>query len=178
MNLNKYIDLEKSNLIVLARKASEEIGSEPIISELSKGVKIAYFYFLDIKENIYNKNNIFIKLREFYSIEKLRQKCIILKNKYDIKFIVIDDIELLRCEKARTECKSVFEEQKETAKLLKELSEELEINILVISNISSRFYQRKSDDDLLVYLENETLRKCADVIIFLYKEKKIVKEGI
>ena len=172
MDLNKFINFEKSNLIVVARSVSEEIGSEPIISELSKRFKIAYFYFLDIKEKNYNKNNIFIKLREFYSIEKLRQKCIRLKDKYNIKFIVIDDIELLRCEKARTECKSIFEEQKETAKLLKELSEELQINILVISNISSRFYQRKSDDDLLLYLENETLRKCADVIIFLYKEKK------
>lgn len=174
MYLSKFINFEKSNLIVVAGPPTVGKTSATVatVKELRKKRKTAYFYFLDDKKFIEEKdmNNIFVKLRDFYSVEKLREKCIRLKNKYDIKFIVIDDIELLRCEKAILECKSILDEQEETARYLKDIVKELDISILVVSLLSPRFYKRKDEEDLLLYLENKTFKKCADVIIFLYKE--------
>ena len=96
------------------------------------------------------------------SCEEIRKKCLKLKNENNISFVLIDYLQLLRKNKEKNTCKS-----------LKNLSKELNIPIIVTSQLSNkpdkRFDNGEDPRPILSDLNQEIINE-SDVIMFIYRD--------
>lgn len=104
------------------------------------------------------------------SILEIRTKARRLKNTKNLGMIVVDYLQLMHL---RTKVENRVQEISELTRGLKKLARELEIPVLVISQLSRAIEKRESKKPVLSDLrESGSIEQDADVVIFLNKEEE------
>lgn len=97
------------------------------------------------------------------SINDIREKCIKFKNEKGIELVVIDYLQLIQ-----------HNEEDNISSYLRELSKELNIPIIVISQLSKgpkeRFEKGENPRPILDDLDNEIIKN-SDIIMFVYRDE-------
>ena len=176
--INEIIKLDKSKLVLLGGTAG--IGKSLVGLNIAKDValndKTAVAVFsleTGIKEcvnRIIGDNNslkhigelaeanIFIDDTPNIAIDYIEEKCRELKQAKDIKFVLIDYLQLI----------NYGNDIERASKKLKALSQELDLTILVLSQLSANTEnKRPTHEDLK---DSKAVADVADVVAFLYKE--------
>lgn len=181
--LDEIIKLDKSKLVLLSGTAG--IGKSAVGLNIAKDLalndKIAVAVFsleTGIKECVNriigdNKSlkymgelaeaNIFIDDTPNIAVDYIEEKCRELKQAKDIKFVLIDYLQLINYEN----------DIEKISKKLKALSQELDLTILVLSQLSvNTENKRPTIEDLK---DSKAVADVSDVIAFLYKEDNITE---
>lgn len=116
------------------------------------------------------------------SINKIREKCIKLKQEKNIGLILIDSLQLISSNK---KCNTREEEDSEVSSALKELAQELNIPIIVTYQLSRALEEREDKRPILSDIKDDIIKN-SDVVMFLhrddyynpYSEKKNIAELI
>ncbi len=112
---------------------------------------------------------IFIDDSSDISILEIRTKARRLKNQHNLGMIVIDYLQLMHL---KTKVENRVQEISELTRSLKKLARELEIPVLVISQLSRAIEKRENKRPLLSDLrESGSIEQDADVVMFLNKEE-------
>lgn len=167
--INNALNYEK-NIALFSLGMSKEIYTERIFSTLSlveskkiiKG-KIDDNELKKIKdtENVISKLKLYIDDEPFNSIKIIKEKCRKLKLEQKIDLVVIDDLNLTDSE---------FKIDEICSKL-KKLAEELNIVIIVTTNLSRNLEKREDKRPRMSdILSDGVTLKNSDVIMFLYRE--------
>lgn len=186
--LYEIIDLEKNNLIVLAGRPATGKSSLAlsIVNNIAVTQNISTLIFsLEMSEQtVLNKmestSNIFINDTAGISINKICEEARKMKEEKDIELIVLDYLQLVSY--TGTEITRAEEVSKIT-KTLKALVEELNITIIVTSQLSKIVDEREDKRPKLEdFNESKSVVQYADIILFLYRDdfynKDIINNNI
>lgn len=190
--LDNMINLEKSNLILLGSRPSK--GKSTFVVNIAKNISVNHnistlFFSLElskqevlsrilvnmtsiererikaqsltrdetiiINDNIekIKKSKLYIYDRPHLTIEEIKSKCIEFKQKNSMELVIIDYLQLIK------------QYNNETLKQLKELANELNIAIIVTSQLTRKIEERRNKRPLISDVKNI---KYADIILLLY----------
>lgn len=159
-----FCSLEMSAKQLGFRTLSNSVDISPMA--LKQGYNVDFNSILKTIDFIGNKKNLFI---DQYSrtIEGIRNKTKRLIKKYGIKAIFIDYLQLMTGKGMNRE-----QEISEISRGLKALAKELNIPIIVLSQLSREVEKRADKKPILSDLrESGSIEQDADLIIFPYREK-------
>ena len=176
-NLDKVISkLNNSSLIVIAGRPS--MGKSTLAFNIAtnvvkkEGIPVAIFSLEMSKEYICNNfidnsledTKIIIEETPGISVENIRKKCIRLKQEKNIGLVIIDYLQLISTEEIST-----------ISQVLKHLAEELNISIIITSQLSRepdiRFKAGQNPKPTLNdFGYSSDIVEYADVILLLYRE--------
>jgi replicative DNA helicase len=106
---------------------------------------------------------------------EIRAKCRRLKQRHDLKFVIIDYLQLMSSPK-RTESRQ--QEVSEMSRSLKLLAKELEVPVIALSQLNRGPEQRTDKKPLLSDLrESGSIEQDADVVILLHREDAYERES-
>jgi replicative DNA helicase len=109
------------------------------------------------------------------SLMEIRAKCRRLKQRHDLKFVIIDYLQLMSSPK-RVESRQ--QEVSEMSRSLKLLAKELEVPLIALSQLNRGPEQRTDKRPLLSDLrESGSIEQDADVVILLHREDAYEKES-
>ena len=109
------------------------------------------------------------------SLMEIRAKCRRLKQKHDLKLVVIDYLQLMSSGK-RVESRQ--QEVSEFSRSLKLLAKELEVPVIAISQLNRGAEQRSDKKPQMSDLrESGSIEQDADVVILLHREDAYEKES-
>lgn len=170
-----YFNLELSKEQIINRLISNnsmvkysEIQKEKIDNNTWKKIQNGISIFSDAE--------IYIEDTPGISIEEICKKSRKMKKEKDIKFILIDYIQLVSYDKR--ECLSREQEVSKISNALKLLAKELNIPILVVSQLSRRPEQRENHKPVLQdFHSSGDLAQDADVVMFLYRDDYYNKDS-
>jgi replicative DNA helicase len=109
------------------------------------------------------------------SLMEIRAKCRRLKQRHDLKFVIIDYLQLMSSPK-RTESRQ--QEVSEMSRSLKLLAKELEVPVIALSQLNRGPEQRTDKKPLLSDLrESGSIEQDADVVILLHREDAYERES-
>ena len=169
MNLNIDQILETKNQLII-------IGSRPALGKttltlqiadkmLSQNMAVAIFSLENSKEmtlsRLTNKDNIYIDDIPNVSINYIEEQTKKLVQDHNIKLVIIDYIQLIKDYPAT-----------DISSKLKKLTEQLQITIIVTSQLTRDIKTRANKRPILKDIKNKNLTKLADTIIFLYENHK------
>lgn len=169
--LDEKVNFNRGDLIVVAGRPA--IGKSTyginIINNLSKqNIKVAVFNLETSKEtllqNLENINNIYIDDTPNITVNYIEEKCKKLIKENNIKFVLIDYIQLVK------------KENIEICSKLKTIAKELNITILALSQLSYKVEEREDKRPVLADIKDEVVKN-ADMIMFLYREDYHNKEN-
>lgn len=163
--LYEIIKLDKSKLILLSGTAGSgksAVGLNIVNNIASQNIQSAIFNLETSKETILQKinNEEYISINDTpnITIEYIEEQCRKLKQARNIKFVLIDYLQLINYEN----------DIEKTSKKLKALSQELDLTILVLSQLSTNTdNKRPTIEDLK---DSKAVAEVSDVVAFLYKE--------
>ena len=119
--------------------------------------------------SIFSDAEIYIEDTPGISIEEICEKSRKMKKEKDIQFVLIDYIHLISYDKR--ECLSRDQEISQISHTLKLLAEELNIPILVVSQLSRGPEERKNHKPILEdFHASRDLVQVADIVMFLYRD--------
>jgi replicative DNA helicase len=109
------------------------------------------------------------------SLMEIRAKCRRLKQRHDLKFVIIDYLQLMSSPK-RVENRQ--QEVSEMSRSLKLLAKELEVPVIALSQLNRGPEQRQDKKPLLSDLrESGSIEQDADVVILLHREDAYERES-
>jgi replicative DNA helicase len=109
------------------------------------------------------------------SLMEIRAKCRRLKQRHDLKFVIIDYLQLMSSPK-RVENRQ--QEVSEMSRSLKLLAKELEVPLVALSQLNRGPEQRTDKRPLLSDLrESGSIEQDSDVVILLHREDAYEKES-
>lgn len=111
--------------------------------------------------------NIFIDDTPAISIETIKEKCIKLKKEKNIGLIVIDYFQLIEIER---ESKLKGSEMAKISLTLKKLAQELNIPIIITSQLKAEIDEREDKRPKLGDVIGNAVEQDSDVVMFLYNE--------
>lgn len=172
IDLDKLVQLEKAKLIILASRPAmgkstlalnilEHIVTKenlPILYYNLESSKEKLMNQLQERKSVFSKGKINIDDTPNKSIYEICAEARKYKMEQDIQFLVIDYLQLIGYEKK--ECLSRDLEIKEIIKKLKSLSKELNIPILVLSQLSRELEKRENHRPVLTDFSNSQLEIC------------------
>lgn len=151
------LEMSKKHLIKRILCSKNDVDIDKVITET-------------IEDEDFSEKGIYIDDTPAISINKIREECINLKKEKNIKLILIDSLELIRSDNNYDiqELKII-----EITKKLKTLSKEIEIPIIVTSQLSNkpdvRFYLKEEARPKLTDLYSVVVEE-ADIIMLLYRD--------
>lgn len=133
-----------------------------------EGINILGEVLTTEEEKLFNKYLDQVQNSELYiddtanvTIEYIEQQCKRLKQSNNIRFVVIDYLQLLNYEN----------DIEQIATKLKALTKELNLTILVLSQLSRKLEKRKDKRPVITDLgKSKALADIADIVMFLYRE--------
>ena len=109
------------------------------------------------------------------SLMEIRAKCRRLKQRHDLKLVIIDYLQLMSSPK-RTESRQ--QEVSEMSRSLKLLAKELEVPVIALSQLNRGPEQRQDKKPMLSDLrESGSIEQDADVVILLHREDAYERES-
>lgn len=167
-NLEDIIKLDTNKLILLSGTGGvgkSTVGLNIINSIVSQNVHGVIFNLETSKETILQKvNNLeYISIDDTpnITVDYIEEKCKKIKQTKNIKLVLIDYLQLINYEN----------DIEKVSKKLKVLSQELDLTILVLSQLSTNLENKKPTIEDLT--ESQSVVDMSDVVIFLYKENDI-----
>lgn len=169
MNLNIDKILEPKNQLII-------IGSRPALGKttltlqiadkvLNQNMAVAIFSLENSKEmtlsQLTTKDNIYIDDTPNVSINYIEEQTQKLVKDHNVKVVIIDYIQLI---------KDYF--TTDISSKLKELTEQLQITVIVTSQLTSDIDTRADKRPMLEDIKNKSLAELADTVIFLYENHK------
>jgi len=109
------------------------------------------------------------------SMMEIRAKCRRLKQRHDLKFVIVDYLQLMSSPK-RVENRQ--QEVSELSRSLKLLAKELEVPVVALSQLNRGPEQRTDKKPMLSDLrESGSIEQDSDVVILLHREDQYEKES-
>lgn len=167
LNLNQILEPKKQLIIIGSRPALGKTALTLQIADEATGqnMSVAIFSLENSKETILNKltnkNNIYIDATPNVSINYIEEQTQKLVKDHNVKVVIIDYIQLI---------KDYF--TMDISSKLKELTEQLQITVIVTSQLTRDIETRADKRPILKDIKNKNLTKLADTIIFLYENYK------
>ena len=156
INLISNITRIPSNSII--KKELDELGYRILSDEIKK----------------LEQMNIYVDDTPSISIENLMKKAKIMKLEYNIDILFIDNLQLICYNKASNR----EQEVSFIVRSLKSLAKELDIPIVVLSQLSRNLEQRIDKRPILSDLKDSgTIEEVADEVLFLYRPEHYGKEN-
>ena len=178
LNFAQKIAIQKKQAVAIfsCEMPSEQLAMRLLCSEAK--IDSSRLRTANIKDHEYRDlNQAFGKLSEApiyiddtpnISPLELRAKCRRLQNEVDVKFIVIDYMQLLKSSKKKVE--SRYHEVSEIVREVKAFAKESKLPILALSQLSRDIEKRQDKRPLLSDLrESGEIEQTADLIMFLHR---------
>ena len=189
--LDKQINLDEPKLIILGGRPGT--GKSTLTLNIASNISnnqnksVAIFNLESSKELILNKYkelnnaNIFINDEAGIEVHKLCDIVRNLKRERDLKILIIDYLSLMNFD-YNVKALNAHEKNDECIKCLKELSNELNITIILTCQLSrnceNRIDKKPNLSDLGITINTKDLEKdilkYIDIVLFLYKESSNV----
>jgi replicative DNA helicase len=110
------------------------------------------------------------------SLMEIRAKCRRLKQRHDLKLVIIDYLQLMSSSSRRVENRQ--QEVSEFSRSLKLLAKELEVPVVALSQLNRGPEQRQDKRPLLSDLrESGSIEQDSDVVILLHREDAYERES-
>lgn len=158
---------------IVASQTLIKVHKIQVTNMRNKGIKVIGDILTDEEQTKVNEcinkienSKLHIEDKTAMSIKEISNKCRELKDKNNIKFIVIDNMELIKCDEEN------FTREQELTYInntLKVLSEELNTPILLILDLSNEIDKRQDPRPVLQDIKVESIIKNADIIMSLYR---------
>lgn len=167
LNLNQILE-PKNQLIIIGSRAG--LGKTTLTLQiadevLNQNMAVAIFSLENSKEmtlsRLTNKDNVYIDDTSNIPISYIEEQTQKLVKDRNVKVVIIDYIQLI---------KDYF--TTDISSKLKELTEQLQITVVVTSQLTSDIDTRADKRPMLEDIKNKNLAKLADTIIFLYENHK------
>lgn len=172
---NRFNGLKNSNLVCVAGRTA--IGKTTFVLNLIKNVtneeRQTVIFSLDLgKKMILNRIEKSLETLNIYdnilTIDEIENECRRLKAEDNINLVVIDYLQLIKTDKQGLTTKQQFED---INRRLKELTEELNITIIVLSQLSKEVDERENKRPTLGDFKiSSSIVEYADTVIFLYRD--------
>ncbi len=162
------LEMSATQLMLRMISAEAEIDSE----KLRKGTLEAHeWQQLHHRLDNLSKSPIFIDDTPALSILELRAKCRRLKAQYDIQMVIIDYLQLMSGDDGTGASGNREQEIATISRSLKNLSKELNVPVLALSQLSRAVETRGGDKrpQLSDLRESGSIEQDADMVIFLYR---------
>lgn len=178
-DLDKIIDINGEKLIILGSRPA--MGKSTLALNILSNIAIKqnepvlYFNLESSREIIANRllktSRIFIVDKAGISINEICKEARRMKFEQDIKFIVIDYLQLISY--VEKNCLSRDLQIKEILKKLKILSKELNLPILVLSQLSRKPEQRENHRPIITdFSESKVgITNYVDIVLLLYRDE-------
>lgn len=129
------------------------------------------WYRIAYGTELFKKSKIFIDDKAYISIDEICIEARKMKLEQNIQFIVIDYLQLIKYEGDK--CLSRDLQIKEILKKLKILSKELNIPVLVLSQLSRKTEEREEHRPILTDFSNSmsSICACSDIVLLLYRDE-------
>lgn len=163
-----YFNLESSKEQIMTKLIAK--NSVVSYSEIKKE-KINHSEWKKVQEgiNIVSNAKIFVNDTPGISIDRICEKSRKMVKEKDIKFILIDYLQLISYKKS--EMLSRDQEISKISFALKELANELNIPILIVSQLGQGPEKRKNHRPMIIdFRKSESIAQDADVVMFLYRD--------
>ena len=188
--LDELINLDKPKLIILGGRPATgktrlALNIASNIADKQK-IPVAIFDLEWSKQMIINNykeldsDNVFINNEAGIEVQKICNIVRKLKQERDVKLVIIDYLQLIRFDYS-IECISAYEKNTKCIKYLKELSNELNITIILTSQLSRDCETRKDKKPILSDIGSSKIEdrsKYADIVLLLYKDSTNTTELI
>ena len=182
-DLDKIVKIERGDLIIIASRPA--MGKTTLAQNILSNIAIKYkkksaFFSLDESRekiirlfygvNVLKDTNIFIDATAPQTLEHILKKSCELKEKENIELIVIDYLQLIQFDKSKA-----LSRDNETREILKELNilaKELNIPIIVISQLSRKVEERSNKRPIIADFSNtsSSILTYSNKILFLYRD--------
>lgn len=172
--LEKIINLDENKLLVLAGRPSTGKSSLALKIATNKNISTAIFSLEMSKETILSKikstSNIFINDTAGISINQICEEVKKIKKENNIKLVIIDYLQLVSYNKT--------DDITKISTMLKSLVEELNITIIVISQLSKAVDEREDKRPTLEdFKQSKAIVQKADIVMALYKKETLSKSN-
>ena len=168
LNLNKILEPKNQLIIIGSRPALGKTTLTLQIADkvLSQNMAVAIFSLENSKEMTLskltnNKDNVYIDDTPNISISYIEEQTRKLVTDHNVKVVIIDYIQLI---------KDYF--TTDISSKLKELTEQLQITIIVTSQLTRDIETKTDKRPILKDIKNKNLAKLADTVVFLYQNSQ------
>ena len=186
-DLDNIVKVNGGDLIIIASRPA--IGKTNLAQNILSNVAIkenrptAFFSLEESMEKIVNKLNIlkdapiFINANTPQTIDDIKRRTYELKEKENIELIIIDYLQLIQYDKSKLLSRD--NEVEEILKELKLLAKELNVAIIVTSQLSRKPEEREDKRPVITDFTNtaSSISNYADKILFLYRDSYYNKEN-
>ena len=158
---------------VLSRWMCSQITQ--IDNEVIKGGRMSDVDFNLIVETLdkIKKAPLYIDDSSGYNILQLRSKALKLKHKHNIEYIIVDYLQLLSGVSVKGVTQNRENEVSSISRGLKDLTKELDIPVIVLSQLNRMSEQRSDRRPMLSDLrESGAIEQDADIVIFIHRPEK------
>lgn len=166
--IDEIINLDENKLVVLAGRPSSGKTSLALKIATNKNISTAIFSLEMSKETMLNKmeftSNIFINDTAGISINKICEEVKKMKKENNIKLVIIDYLQLIAYNRTN--------DITEISAMLKSLVEELNITIIIISQLSKAVDERDDKRPTLEdFKQSKSIVQKANTVMALYKKE-------
>lgn len=158
-------------ITALAQRSLASVGSVPM-DDTKKGTNDQNVWSSVMKtKDLLSKARLYIDDSSLIKPMELLSKCRTLKHEHGLDLVVIDYLQLMTSDKAERESRQV--EVSEITRYLKIAARELQVPILVLSQMSRSVEQRQDKTPMLSDLrESGSIEQDADVVMFIQREDR------
>lgn len=199
--LDKLVDINKPQLIVLGARPGmgKTTLSLKIATNIALHQEVPVLYFsleenlgslaidelaerkfgrkLNLENEKIKKAKLFIKDEAPFTIDEILADIDKYVKNENVKFIVIDYLQLIKYDKSKLPNEE--NEVNEIIKKLKDISNRLEISILITSQLSRKADSRENHRPILTdFVRSKNILETADVIILLYSDYNYESKSI
>lgn len=117
-----------------------------------------------------NGSEIFIDDTSYIRPQEIMNKCLRMRKERGLDIIMIDYLQLITPNKERNEARA--QEVADITRFLKITAKELNVPVLLLSQLSRKSEERKSAPQLSDLRESGAIEQDADIVMFIHKNKK------
>lgn len=164
LNINKLLEPKKQIIVIGSRPGLGKTTLTLQIADkvLNQNMKVAIFSLENSKEmtlnRLHNKANVYVDDTPNIPISYIEEQTKKLVQDHHIELVIIDYIQLI---------KDYFKTN-DISSRLKALAEQLQITIIITSQLTSNIDTRADKRPILEDIKDKNLSKLADTVIFLY----------
>lgn len=166
---NGIIEIQKAHLIVIASRyglGKTTLGLKTINEIANHSIAVAIFSMDNLKEDLLpclnNTGNIYIDDKRNITMTYLEVQCRKLVKEHNVKVVLVDYLQQM----------SQYLSMKKVGNRLKALAEELQITIIVLSQLTKHIESREDKTPRLEDIKHQNLIEQANIVIFLHQNSQ------
>lgn len=168
LNIDKILE-QKAHIIIIASRyglGKTTLGLKTVNEIANHNIPVAIFSMDNLKKDLLpylnNADNIYIDDKRNIKMIYLETQCRKLVKEHNVKVVLVDYLQQME----------QYLSMKKIGNRLKKLAEELQITIIVLSQLTKQIETREDKTPILEDIKHQNLTEQANIVVFLYKNSQ------